>query len=615
MLAVAVGSSFFALTYLTAKSSLCLAAGQGDASKWRHIFAGVSDEDSAFLAAVASRMLLHNASGLERRVLKPLQSFPFRLLWLVRSAMGERCSARQQIASELLSADADSLEITARKIKARFGESLQLAARTGLMRPRLFWLLKTASMIWKPDVRENERLNKQVKLLDQRCTSIGLDLKSARLTLKYVLGSAGEAANRKSKFSDIRPAAVRVRDLCLSGWPDMVDIMSNPRRWLPTSRPDSVPCPQEVTAEYRKLRPGDDVNYGVQYAWSASYSMVVHRSLAASSHLREHPLCPVALCFKEGCQEDQQAARSFWISAAQFRKRHILCKAEWRKDLKQLTWSQLQGFEPLVNLIKKFYKPVQSGAKIVNIYQLGLQSIGDAGSGELGVASVKSIRHLLELQQPTANFLKKLDHQCPGKQANQQAPAGKNENSHARAANEDARAAHDDLQEAGLNMLAEEVEACGLLDTSDTTNTAEDGDADNRDDDEEHVFRQCLRHGITAAFESDNIAAAIDDAWLERRAEQLMTSLAGEGVVDAYEQSVAASMVASKKCDIDTAGNQSVIQHLFDAGLDPVDAATETAIAAAVGSQAVGEETAASASSSTARRVFGSSAQLCILVR
>ena len=216
---------------------------------------GLQDSDAIFLISVISRMLLHNACGLERRIVKPLQSWPFKLLWLAFKPMTQKCTKRMGVASELLSTDCEQLEINARKIKKRFAQELGETAQTGCIHPRLYWLFKSVALIWKADVRENERLNKMIGLLDDRCPQIGMDLKSSRVSIKYKLGAACAGITGTAKWSQVRPKVENLRAECLESWPDIVDVMSNPTRWSPTSKPPDVPTAADVKSDFPKLKP------------------------------------------------------------------------------------------------------------------------------------------------------------------------------------------------------------------------------------------------------------------------------------------------------------------------------------------------------------------------
>ena len=226
---------------------------QGDRAKWKDVLEGLSETDARFLLAVISRMLLHNACGLERRVVKPLQGFPFKLLWFAFKPMGERCRRRRSLAQELLDTDNSKLEINARKIKSRFLLQLRDTAKDGCVDACLFWIFRSVGKIWKSDVRENERLNKMVGLLDDRCPQIGMELKSARVGIKYKLGAAGSDVSGAS--SNMKHKVQIVRDQCLESWDDILDIMSNPLRWSPSTRPESIPTQAEVKADFPKLKP------------------------------------------------------------------------------------------------------------------------------------------------------------------------------------------------------------------------------------------------------------------------------------------------------------------------------------------------------------------------
>lgn len=122
-------------------------------------------------------MLLHNACGFERRVVASTKLFPWKLLLLVKSPPEVCCAIRQQIATEILESNDKLLEINARKIKKRFAGELQQASQQGTLGYRLYWLLKGVTIVAKSDVRESERLNKMVTLMDDRAPNSSIELK------------------------------------------------------------------------------------------------------------------------------------------------------------------------------------------------------------------------------------------------------------------------------------------------------------------------------------------------------------------------------------------------------------------------------------------------------
>ena len=91
------------------------------------------------------------------------------------------------------------------------------------------------SLLWKPDVCENERMNKMIGLLDDRAPSATVELKSARVSLKYLLGEAGLAGGKsRAKWSELKSVAANVREECLSGWDPFLDVQCNTSGWEPS---------------------------------------------------------------------------------------------------------------------------------------------------------------------------------------------------------------------------------------------------------------------------------------------------------------------------------------------------------------------------------------------
>ena len=70
---------------------------------------------------------------------------------------------------------------------------IRYAAETGFLGLKAYSTLKLVSWLWKPDVRENERINKCLKLFWQRTPNGTKELCSARAGLRVVNSEASSA--------------------------------------------------------------------------------------------------------------------------------------------------------------------------------------------------------------------------------------------------------------------------------------------------------------------------------------------------------------------------------------------------------------------------------------
>ena len=218
---------------------------------------GMASEDQAFAFNLLACLLVQNACAFQRRIVDPVGLAPVCLLALARVRYDIRDSKRQELATNLLSAPAHSLDINSLKIIKAFKEDLTLAKDTGRLGLRLFCTLKALRRMWKPSVIEQERLNKQLSLMGERAPGSSLDLLSARLALKYHLGAAGfreqqlqhakeRLQSKTKKWSTMRPVAASVVGKCVDHWSDGISLLSGDARFADTPAPDWCPSKADV---------------------------------------------------------------------------------------------------------------------------------------------------------------------------------------------------------------------------------------------------------------------------------------------------------------------------------------------------------------------------------
>ena len=569
-------------------------------------------------------MLLHNACGFERRILNDLRNFPAKLLLLARARPKDPCPTRKAIAQEILETENKDLEITARKLKQKFQAHLKETAAKGTLADNVYWILKGMSILWKADVRENERLNKMVKLMNERAPHSTTELKSARLAMKYLLGAAGEGRGRTScKWSLFKPVAQRVRDHCLKNWDDLLEVQSDIMRWAPSEKASEKIPASKVSYLHSKINPRLSV-FSVPYTWAASYNMVAHRALnerlaewesdTKGMVLHLHKLLPVAFCVAVRLKGRTKSRFRWFVSAEVVRRKHQVLEVEWNQQSRSLSWHRLRDFRPLLSVIKDHFDLVRAGHRVV-LMHAELTYIGDA-DGCVNTAGVGHCKKLVALESPAANFLKK----CQGEQSCQSdsvqnvatetpqvdANSGFSASPQPMCDSKQEHVQHvtsskaEQEQALGLRLLAEEAELmekerAELQGAGDQDSDADDDVADgvcgncNGDDDLNAAFLSSVAEGIGLC----RFPGSHDDNLLEHFGGGELKVQASEELASAHEQAVAFGTILGAngrggRCNLDAQEHQEVMQSLEQQmGLGPVEAALEVAFAINAGVQVV----------------------------
>ena len=555
-------------------------------------------------------MLLHNAAGFDRRVVQPLRQWPHRLLWLVASPPDVSCARRVEIATELLQTDDRELEVNALKFRKRFLPALQFMKQTGECTMRVYWLLRSVSMTWKPDVRENERLNKMVGLLQDRCPSAGLDLRSARVALKYLMGEAGEGTNKsKAKWSVFRPVAEKVRQQCLQVWDDVCNIQSDPDRWMPNKKADVLPS-DEIQKKYQKLKPHLRTT-SLSHIWAASYAVIAHRNL------QDQGCLPLIVCIAVRKPGQKRSMFEFWVTADKVRNRYILCPATWAADTNTVSWGTLNGFTHFVKVIQQQYDQVREGGLVrvmqCNVTRLGLgastaEKFGkqlDKASGDklccVTSAVVTAPRPVVTLETPTKQFLHSVHEASADVHHGHETVAPEPGSAAEKSCSDLDQSDGHDTQQMGLRMLAEatEIQCRG-------SNTVDDGDPDvnvgDDDSDNELGFADLIRMGSAVSFDPDKLGG---DSFLQSTVEEKLRTDADENVAAAHETAVAVKMISTREVNIDNPEEQLEISRLCQTtSLDDVEAAVEIAVARSAGVSASGSPRASSSATGRASPAY-----------
>ena len=210
-------------------------------------------DEMSFAYGLLAAEVFHNASSYDRRVRQAALDFPQILLAMARVRLNLPDPRRKAVASEMLKrAKAGTLDSSSMKILKHFQSDVVAAADSGTIGIKMYTSLRALRRVWRADVRENERLNKGLKLMGQRSPNARLDLISGRTCLKYMLGSVGALQLgldiKTRKWSQMAPLAESVSDTCLNFWHAAQDVMQQERRWAISEFPEWLPSQQEIQA-------------------------------------------------------------------------------------------------------------------------------------------------------------------------------------------------------------------------------------------------------------------------------------------------------------------------------------------------------------------------------
>lgn len=158
---------------------------------WRLFFTGWEnmpyiDDLSVHQLLPVKTLIFHciavHASQFNRRILQKTTTYPLRLFRLIMSKPEPPCESRKEIAAELCSFSDEGrvLDGFTQKLltDADFSNQLLYASKTGTFEEghqELFTLLSIVAKYMKPDVRENERINKLLSMLGDHCPNANLE--------------------------------------------------------------------------------------------------------------------------------------------------------------------------------------------------------------------------------------------------------------------------------------------------------------------------------------------------------------------------------------------------------------------------------------------------------
>ena len=207
-----------------------------------HETKGLSHADVIRMRYIALRLLLLHWAAFRRRIIRPLQQYPMKLFWLIKSHPKRYCKRRQQVAQELLELDAHQLDAATRKIRELCCRELQHLRITGVFpdvsSPSgsfLYAFLKGLARMLPADTQAIEGINSLIKLMGRRAPNMSLELMSSRLAIRRAL-SEDHSMARKKKWSAIKSTVEGLLQAIVGFKTASLAILSNDNRW-------SIPVP------------------------------------------------------------------------------------------------------------------------------------------------------------------------------------------------------------------------------------------------------------------------------------------------------------------------------------------------------------------------------------
>lgn len=153
---------------------------------WEHTpeFENLPLQQLPYVKTLIFHCIAVHASQFNRRILQKTTTYPLRLFRLIMSKPEFPCESRKEVAAELCSFSDEGpgriLDGFTQKLltDAHFSKQLHHASKTGTFeegRQELFTLLSIVAKYMKPDVRENERINKLLSMLGDHCPNANLE--------------------------------------------------------------------------------------------------------------------------------------------------------------------------------------------------------------------------------------------------------------------------------------------------------------------------------------------------------------------------------------------------------------------------------------------------------
>ena len=143
--------------------------------------------------------VLHHAGAYTRRVCRPMQDYPLRLLMLGKSSPTVDCADRRAVAREILTGS-PKVDTNGRKLQSLFPEALAAASEQGICTMGPWSFIATVRCHLKADVQACEGFNSLIKTISSRSPSISLPILNSRLQLKKALGVCSLVVSMRSGY-------------------------------------------------------------------------------------------------------------------------------------------------------------------------------------------------------------------------------------------------------------------------------------------------------------------------------------------------------------------------------------------------------------------------------
>ena len=575
------------------------------------LFNGLDEFEADWAADLATRLILVHASGLHRRVIEQCSSFPLLLLKLVASQPSFKCDDRARVASLILETPEKALEANALKLRKLYPQHLKVAAATGLLPPELWYVLSGVRSMFKSDVREMERINKIIKLQEERAPRITTDLLSARVGLKHFLGEGGEGKGlQRTKWSTFKVVAQKLQNTCVSCWDSKSDILMNETRFTPPHTRDVFATTEPLSSTalnkiFHKLKGrSPTINNKipqVAYTWAASYNMLWQkkaREMIQSSELYQLPI----MCLAKRMCGKRTSEFAYYVVADKVRTSLHMASCSFDKVRKRLELVRPLQFTWSLDVLAQCY-PIVSGGGRVGLFAIPValfgcvaekrkgSSVNEHAERLLHAADANGIafQKVLELKKPSKAMTEKLEKISGAEEMNaassgepctdsaqkdadvsasascSSGPSSAEVETQPRQDSEntgcDDERADADIQE-GLNCLLEESEASG-----DMPESGDGAGADNVDIDSTMLDAQNLFHDLMADTLRDD-----SEKFNNVFAEQCESEMA-ENMVSRVEQAIASSAV-----DNGVNADQDDVQRMLLQGASEEDAILESVL-------------------------------------
>ncbi|OLP74124.1 hypothetical protein AK812_SmicGene46430 [Symbiodinium microadriaticum] len=297
-------------------------------------------------------------------------AYPHRLMLLVKAPDSDCCDERKQVAHELLSEKPEHLEINARKVRSLFKADLTVASSQGVLVGPLRVCMRGVARVWQADTRENERVNKQLKLTAERCPNASVELQSSRACIKHFLGEAGHSGSgsQRRRWSSYKPTAMSMLRSCLTAWHDRLPIHEDTTRWQ--APPDPEFPPQATLARIvRQLFPCNVPS--THKNWAACYNVLLNRALSErESSLELHHQVPV-ICFVYRAAGARKSTFSYYVASEKVRSSRRLVECllsnNGGDDNKWIHVRKPLAFRNSIDVIASHYCNVTEAAGTVRI--------------------------------------------------------------------------------------------------------------------------------------------------------------------------------------------------------------------------------------------------------